>query len=217
MKINLIGISGYAKSGKSTIYSMLKQIGAKEIAFADHLKNTCSKVFNIPRVNFDDQNLKEIPFEKPIHLNLYQINEILSLFKIDVDVDSWIDLTTRTEGTALISPRHIAQYIGTDVLRSLDQDIHIKTALSKIVEEGIYVCSDVRFLNELENVKKAGGFVIGVQRDSVKPDLSKVHISESFIEEIVSKSDYKIVNNGTLEELQNAVRLILEKEKIKAV
>ena len=66
-------------------------------------------------------------------------------------------------------------------------------------------------------MKKAGGFVIGIQRDSVKPDLSNVHASESFIEEIISKADHKIVNHGTLEELKAAVREVLEKEGIKAV
>lgn len=198
----LFGISGYAKSGKTTIASLLAEMGATEISFADHLKNVCSSTFNIPREHFDEQSLKEVPFSSPISLSKIDTLEILEKFNEFDDEKNEI-VSNKHVGVHLKSPRHIAQYVGTDILRAIDPEIHVKTAFRKIDGlPGVFIVPDMRFFNEFEAIKSRNGITIGINRKSVAPDLKSVHESERQIASIVKKCDFVLDNNGSLEKYQ---------------
>lgn len=63
--MRFVGLVGYKQSGKTTVLKYLeKNYDAQEIMLAGHLKDVCAEVFNLPRVSFEDQNLKEKPFKK---------------------------------------------------------------------------------------------------------------------------------------------------------
>ena len=124
--MKVIGLTGFAKSGKSTAAEILKSLGGQEVAFAKHLKDVCSVVFNVPREHFDDQNFKEVPFRTNRLISSADTDEILKYFEIP---DRFMPQTALAHsGTILKSPRHVAQYIGTEVLRTIDQNIHINMA-----------------------------------------------------------------------------------------
>lgn len=203
-KIKIFGLVGFAKAGKSTFLDIFKkEFGAEEVMLANHLKNTSSDVFLIPRSHFDDQSIKEVPFKTPIELTSGHILDICRRFDISEDV-AMSSLAMKHVGTMLTSPRHIAQYIGSELLRSLDSDIHIKTAIRKMNESSseIFVVSDIRFMNELEAFSKYDNFTsVAIKRDAVAPkDLKKVHQSEAAIPSIQERCNFILENNTTKEE-----------------
>jgi hypothetical protein len=208
--MKIIGISGFAKSGKTSLMEAIKEeYNCKEISFASHLKNTCSKVFNIPREYFDDQKLKEKPISTII-LSSNQIHSCITSFDIiQYDFD---EIFAKHENHILTTPRYILQYIGTDILRQLDTDIHIKKAFSETEKDkncNIFVVPDMRFMNEFSFVSQKGT-TIGIIRDSVRPDLSTVHQSESFIDSIVEKCQYKIENNSSFEDFRERAKTLVK-------
>lgn len=203
--MKIIGLTGFAKSGKSTAADILKKQGGKELAFAKHLKDVCSGVFAVERSYFDDQSFKEIPFNYSLHVSENHIAEILNYF--DVPKEHLPATIKAHAGMVLQTPRHIAQYVGTEILRAIDTDIHIKMAF-KLNEgtEGLLICSDVRFQNELAAVQNQGGIVLGISRKAATPaDLINLHPSEKEIPNLIRQSDVIINNEGTLTDFENLV------------
>lgn len=203
--MKIIGLTGFAKSGKSTAAEILKKMGGQEVAFAKHLKDVCALALNIPRSHLDDQSVKEVPFERPKILSEDAIGYILDLFEVPVRHQPAAMLAHK--GVSLTTPRHVAQYVGTEILRSIDSNIHIKMAF-KLNEgnEGLLICSDVRFQNELEAVQNQGGTVLGISRKAATPtDLINLHPSEKEIPNLIRQSDVIINNEGTLADFQNLV------------
>lgn len=201
--MKIIGLTGFAKSGKSTAAEILKEMGGQEVAFAKHLKDVCSVVFDVKRSNFDDQAFKEIPFNFYRSIDDLDIEKILNFFEISTRFIPATQLAHR--GVQMVSPRQIAQYIGTELLRSIDQNIHIKMAfkLNEGSKAPFLICSDVRFENELKAVQETGGQVFGIWRESIVPkDLENLHPSEKEIPELVKRSNLVIHNEKSIEEFQ---------------
>ena len=73
-----------------------------------------------------------------------------------------------------------------------------------------WIITDMRFLNEMEAVKKKGGITIRVNRNL--EESKDQHESETELDN--AEFDYVIDNNGTIEELIEKVREILIQEKL---
>lgn len=205
--MKVIGLTGFAKSGKSTATEILKSLGGQEVAFAKHLKDVCAVVFGIPREHLDDQAFKEVPFEFNRIICGDDIEKILSYFEVESCQIPAAKLAH--SGTIMTTPRHVAQYIGTEVLRTIDQNIHINMAfkLSAKSSAKFLICSDMRFDNELKAVQNTDGLTIGISRQKVVPaDLQNLHPSEKEIPNLISRSDVVVHNEKTIEDLQNTVR-----------
>ena len=121
--MKIIGLTGFAKSGKSTAADILKSLGGQEVAFAKHLKDVCSAVFGISRDHFDNQAFKEVHFAFCQTITKNDIEKILTYF--EVPERFFPETIIKHQNTVLNSPRHVAQYIGTEVLRTIDQNIHV--------------------------------------------------------------------------------------------
>lgn len=205
--MKVIGLTGFAKSGKSTAAETLKSLGGKEVAFAKHLKDVCAVVFNIPRDHFDNQDFKEAIFKFDRIILKEDIDRLLTYFEVPARFIP--ETILKHQGIHLVSPRHTAQYIGTEVLRGIDQNIHIKMAfkLNYDSDSKFLICSDVRFANELEAVRDAGGIVIGVSRNAAIPkDLENLHPSEREIPSLTKRSDIVIFNEKTMQDFQESIR-----------
>jgi len=205
--MKVIGLTGFAKSGKSTAAQILRELGGQEVAFAKHLKDVCAVVFEVPRDHFDDQAFKEVAFDQPIIVNRGQIEDILRYF--DVAAHHMPAAILAHNKTQLKSPRHVAQYVGTEILRSIDQNIHINMAfkLNANSTAKFLVCSDMRFDNELRAVNEQSGLTIGISRKKAVPaNLQNLHPSEAEIPNLISRSDLIVENEGTIEDLQKTVR-----------
>lgn len=221
----IIGLAGVKTSGKSTVANIVKNltknnVEASESALANKLKDVCSEVFNVPRENFDRQDVKEKLFEDGNRfLDLNSISLILNSFKVEVK-QSLVDYFQKNNiiGMKLDTPRKIAQIVGTEVLRATgDEDIHCKNM--PLNENGITIVSDLRFPNEFEYFYKlaAKGYrfiPFYIQRDEAEKHVTKdSHPSETSVF-IFSDKCRKLDNNSTLESLELQIRTVLEDEGI---
>jgi hypothetical protein len=100
--------------------------------------------------------------------------------------------------------RWFLQNIGTEWARNKDEDVWLKLFNEKIktLDSNINVYnSDIRFKNELENMKNQGFLCIKINRNIENNNSSK-HLSEIELDSVSDDSwDYVIDNNGSLEEL----------------
>jgi hypothetical protein len=218
----VIGLAGVKTSGKSTVANIIKRVmgetgmgyNVQEAALADKLKNACSLVFNVPRENFDRQDLKEVPFETPKILFKDRIEAILELFNVE-PTEQLIQkyFTNDIVDMELESPRQIAQIIGTEILRETgDEDIHCKNL--NLNEDGITIVSDLRFPNEFNffNRAKLMGYEflpLYIQRDEAEQYVTEnSHPSETSVFKF-SNQCLGVPNNGSLRGLENKIIQLL--------
>lgn len=90
--------------------------------------------------------------------------------------------------------REFLQYLGTDIMRNIDENVWINRCLKDIEEEQpiLAVIDDCRFPNEVAAIQAAGGKVIGLTRDTEGQDS---HSSENSFKEVWDEMDY-ILDNG---------------------
>jgi dephospho-CoA kinase len=172
----IIGITGRIGSGKTTAAEYLIKNGFKEYSMAGPLKEI-GRIFH-----FEQHQLYGTQEQK------LEINE------------HWG-----------ISSRHFLQKFGTDICRNAlpktipDMKIgdtiwvrlfEIEQAKNPTTN---YVVSDVRFLDEAACIKRMGGKVIRVVRNTETQGDEHKHVSELEMERI--EPDHTIDNNGSYEEL----------------
>lgn len=151
MSIKIVAFCGAKESGKSTSGTLFKDIykgATEEIAFAGHLKNTCSKVFGLEMKFFLDTKLKEKELNSYIRLTKDVIEEVFKEFQItEYDYDKHIRPHI---GQVFDTPRKLLQYIGTDLLHPIDKLIHINFALRNLNPDAVTVITDLRFPQEFD-------------------------------------------------------------------
>ena len=108
------------------------------------------------------------------------------------------------------SPRRLMQTLGTEWGRQLiNPDLWLILAKQRLLNLGPgMVIADVRFENEASWVRAHGGRVIHIERP--KSVAVEAHASEAGIEFKGEEGDIKIVNGGTLEDLQNTIREVFD-------
>lgn len=123
---------------------------------------------------------------------------------IDLTEDYWIAKKEEIIPAIGKSPRELMQTLGTEWGRNfVNEDLWLILARQRLLKLGPgMVIADVRFDNEALWVRKLGGRIIHVRRDLA--ERVKQHASEVGV--TMEEGDGVIVNNGTLEELQQAVK-----------
>jgi hypothetical protein len=235
----IIGINGYAGSGKDTVGTIIQYLQANtNIHLKDVLKKTphhiwwleersgweikkwagklkviASLLTGIPVEKFEDQEFKKVLLGPE-----WGTVTLTPLSSIPVFAD--------IEFNSLMSVRDFLQRLGTDAIRD---NLHINTWVNalmvdyialpqvgpEITEDNDYklpnwIITDTRFPNEAEAIKKADGIIIRVERPGVKP--INPHPSETGLDDW--KFDYVINNDGSLKDLTKKVNKILKKENI---
>lgn len=194
----IIGIVGFAGSGKGTVADMLvDEYGYSKMAFADPLKDATATIFGWPRemVEGDTKESREWR-EKP---------------------DEWWSERLGFE----VTPRWALQKMGTEAGRNVfHKDMWIYALERRITTENVVV-ADVRFPNEIEKIKSLGGHVIRVVRGPEPewydtayrtnfPESDRTNFMEKLYPDvhesewawIGSKFDYVLDNGGTLRDLK---------------
>ena len=129
-------------------------------------------------------------------------------FGIDMNSPYWKDHKEDIIPAFGVSPRQMMQTLGTDWGRQMvNTDVWLLLAKNKLLAQGPgMIVTDVRFENEAAWVRKMGGRVIHVYREDT-PTVA-AHASEAGVTRL--PEDTAIYNAGTLDELQNVVRLVAE-------
>jgi signal transduction histidine kinase len=172
----IIGLSGYAQTGKDTI--------------ADYL----IKNYGFTRVSFAD----------PIREALYKLNPNIRLAESygaslshAVDSMGWEEVK-RLSADA----RELLQRLGTEVGRSMFGDsFWVDMAMEKARSHDKVVFTDVRYPNELQAIVEASGAVWRVVKDNV--GAVNRHASETALDDY--QFEYIIFNNDTIESLYESI------------
>ncbi len=182
----LIGMSGYAQSGKDSCAEfMIENYGFERRAFADKLK-----------------------------LALVHLNPMVDYVSPRSGKVEWFRLTDAIryygglESLKQNSPetRVLLQRLGTEVGREIfGNDFWVNQALGEVFNLKRIVVTDVRFPNEVAAVRARGGQVWRVVRPGVKP--VNAHASETAIDDV--EFDRYIENSGTLEDLYSQLASVM--------
>ena len=187
----IIGLVGFIGSGKGTVRDILvREHGYHGFAFADALKDAVATIFTWPRGLLEGDSNASRAFRER--------------------VDPWWSHKLGYE----VTPRLILQKMGTEACRhGIADNIWIAALEKRIQGYEDVVISDVRFPNEIDFVRSAGGIIVQVNRGNAptKEELSKMHISETAWNYVVP--DYIIDNDGTLQELKDKIKLVLTVEQ----
>lgn len=224
----LIGLVGFAGSGKDTVASYLNQeLDFNKVAFAAALKDVLAAMFGWPRdmiegATKESRAWREEPdlwWEENLNWSKHPLSRLRARF----------------------TPRAAMQLVGTNLLRKEFCDglwlLRVKKQLEETLSDPILVSNkivitDCRFPNEIRLIKEKGGSIIRVRRGS---DPSWFNIAVDAMDEnsatrLVSQEymvdtgihesewawanspvDIIVENNGTLEELYSQVEDVLKR------
>jgi hypothetical protein len=205
-------LTGLKTSGKTTAVKIIKDLmeGSKvqEVMIAKKLKDAVSEVFNIPPNYFEDQNIKEESLGYPVFLTKRKINKIYSAFDIEC-TEKQLNIHL---GKELDTPRQIAQYVGTEMLRDVDSDIHCKK-IDFDKDVSVYIVSDMRFISEFNFFfsKSSEGMFLPcyISNEAASDKLFSLpekerHTSELEVLEVANKC-VRIDNNSSLDHLKDEI------------
>jgi len=232
----IIGINGYAGSGKDTVGTIIQYLkttpsnvsledgldfplthqwwleyesGWEVKKWAGKLKAIASMLTGIPQEKFEDQEFKK------------------TFLNADW-AETGYNETTEKHWLKPMTVRDFLQRLGTDAIRDgLHTNAWVNALMSDYTptqvqwsdgplggyEDGPmpnWIITDTRFPNEAQAIKDAGGLIIRVDRPGVKP--INDHPSEVGLDGW--KFDYKIANVSDLKALTGTVEMILLKENI---
>lgn len=172
----LIGICGDAGSGKDTLANGIAAMDVYFVYnFADPIKSAINAMFGFGPVHWENREWKEKPLD-------------------------WL--------LGTVSPRVLAQSLGTDWGRNMiDSEIWLKIAQQKFaridgtarLEHGRIlglgmIIPDVRFVNEAQWIRDAGGILFKVERPDQEEISESSHASEAGFDPALI--DATITNDG---------------------
>ena len=258
----IIGVSGYAGSGKDTIGRMVQFLKCKDVEgkvfqeiidnplenewwleeqscwqvkkFAGKLKQIASILTGIPEHLFENREYKETLLAS--EWDTYGILRKNGDRQVAIQAEPheqdgvWLKTGENTEVHNSMSIREFLQKLGTDALRDgLHPNVWVNALMAdyepesdkfvRLTEEGFeewqdgdlpnWIITDVRFPNEAQAIKDAGGIIIRVDRPGYKA--TNAHISETALDDW--NFDYKVQNGSDLLSLMFSVHTILNKIK----
>ena len=146
--MQVIGITGWAGSGKSTVAEYLvKEHGFTRLSFAAPLKKmlrTLNPIIgNAPKWATDRTNLHLNDLFAMVEVSLEGAELSTSQAEQEIKESSWGD-----------EYRRLLQVLGTDCIRAVDPDFWVKAAMAQMTNPGgRYVFDDCRFPNEAEAIE----------------------------------------------------------------
>lgn len=176
----LIGLVGYAQSGKDSAADALEERGYTRLAFADGVREALyalNPYVPIPRHIQEDWKLWT-------HMGNTTMHEL-------VEAVGWDRAKTVPE------VRRLLQFMGTEAGRDIHgADCWVNRAMAKAPKGGRVVFTDVRFPNEADAIKRRGGYLVRISRPGYGP--ANGHQSETNIDGI--ECDMLWHNDATLED-----------------
>jgi hypothetical protein len=226
-EINIIGISGYIGCGKDTVGKIIRKLTGVPIKsyvtiedgefkpmmggsewkikkFSDKLKKIASILTGIPVDRFEDREFKNSILGKEWWNNGYN----------NLDPLPGVEQIMQDEPMTV---RKFLQTLGTEAMRdNLHENVWVNALFSDYMTSGIpvypkWVITDCRFPNEATAIKDRGGIVVRINRP-IAGALHSFHSSETQLD--TWDFDYKITNDGTLEDLTAKVTEMLHRFNI---
>lgn len=182
-KAEVIGLTGYAQSGKDTAAGFLIEQGWTRLSFADALRDSLYALNPIV----------------PVGVSQYDLDGAVHTMRVQEIVD---DIGYERAKVDYPEIRQLLQRFGTDVGRALyGETFWVDRVKNQIKSGGKYVISDVRFPNEADMVHSFGGKVWRIKRTGTAAVNS--HISDTGIDSL--PIDGVIPNAATIEHFRDLV------------
>ena len=204
------------KSQEENNWWLEEQSGWEIKKWAGKLKEIASMLTGIPKHKFEDQEFKKTNLPE-------EWNEIQSTVRY-TQKGSYI-----TEQFVPMTVRNFLQKLGTDGLRDgLHENVWVNALMSDYTPDDVqwadgplggyepgtefpnWVITDTRFPNEADAIRKKDGILIRVERPGVKPVNN--HASETSLDDY--NFDHYIPNDGTVEDLAEKIKDVLQFHKI---
>lgn len=198
----IIGLLGFAGSGKGTAADILVSKGFVKESFADPVKDAVASIFGWERKLLEGDTDESREFRETVD------KFWTSKFGYDV------------------TPRYMLQLMGTEAGRDVfHSDLWVSSLEKRMVKNEHTVIADVRFPNECEMIVRNGGFLVRVSRgkdphwynDALKANKEKntdhmskhnIHYSEwAWIGRPVA---YNLDNNSSLLMLESDIKHMLK-------
>ncbi|WP_438470737.1 hypothetical protein [Streptomyces asiaticus] len=180
----IIGLSGYARSGKDTAAQALADRGWRRAAFGDKLREFMLAL---------DPLIPALHGGEPFRLRRY--------------IEAWGWERAKGEHPEV---RALLQRAGTEAgRRVLGANIWVDALFREHEDAPALVISDVRFPNEARAIADRGGVLIRVSRPGVGPKANKygvAHESETALDHW--EFDHVLVNDGTAYDLRQKLRAV---------
>lgn len=187
---NIIGLTGYAGSGKDAAAKTLLDRGFVRVSFADNVREALLRLDPFIPVGESDFEFDGGGRRGTMQLVTRRLSEILEDMDYQVAKESYPEI------------RRLLQRLGTDVVRQMfGDDVWVKAGFAQMEPDWFYVITDVRFPNEGEAIRDAGGEVWRIIRPGVGP--LNDHPSETLVDSVTV--DRIIHNDGSLEDLEERV------------
>lgn len=200
----IIGLLGFAGSGKGTAADILVSKGFVKESFADPVKDAVAAIFGWERTLLEGDTKESRDFRE----------------KRD---EFWSDKFGYE-----VTPRYMLQLMGTEAGRdTFNKDLWIHSLEQRANRNKFTVVADVRFPNECDFIRRVGGFLVRVVRgpepewfdhalhDNAYHSNEKmgnyypnIHYSEWAW--IGQKTDYILTNNGTFDMLEADIKHMLK-------
>lgn len=178
----IIGLSGYAQTGKDTVAKhLVEHYGYNRIAFADPMREALYAL---------NPTITDIPELAGVRLQWL------------VDKMGWDFVKVDSPET-----RGLLQRFGTEVGRKLwGENFWVDRAMEKASQFDLVVITDVRFPNEYQAIKEAGGEVWRIEKvgvDAVNAHASETSLDGHFFDGIIT-------NNSTIDDLYATVDYLMQ-------
>lgn len=209
----IIGICGFIGSGKDTAADYLVNFhGYRRESFASSLKDAVANVFGWDRQMLEGRTTQSREWRE--------------------QRDEWWSTRLGRD----ITPRHVLQYWGTEVIRDgFHDDMWIASLENKIrTSRDNIVITDCRFPNEIAAIRKQGGRIIWIQRGPLpewyeaatranrgeavfQENLKTLGIHPSETAWAGTAFDAEINNNDTIDELFTQLKSLVQSPRASKV
>ncbi|WNN94669.1 deoxynucleoside monophosphate kinase [Streptomyces phage Phredrick] len=181
--MQIVGFSGYARSGKDTAAEALSSLGFVRISFADVLRDFLYEM-----------NPIVVPNYAPNGGSGYRLRDVIEEYGWSGYKDSIFSDDIRRN----------LQVLGTDCGRAmLGDNVWVDALFSNLpYPDGKYAIADVRFPNEADGIRARGGKMYRIEREGIGP--ANDHFSEVALDHY--EFDGFIHNDGSVAHFKDSVR-----------
>ncbi len=210
--MSIIGISGRKQSGKDTVAKMLQYFSLPDVSYTRVNQISYEKWIELER-HKSLQIFKDYSVDQCSEYNIIRYADkvkdivciLLNCSRNDLENETF----KSTPALFGYTPRELLQLVGTDFGRNMiHRNIWIKLTLDDYTENNDWIIPDVRFKNEIDEIKRRSGVIIRVIRPSLK--FEDKHESETDLTDDGGYYDYVIENDSDIDELLEKVSEIYD-------
>jgi hypothetical protein len=149
----ILGLSGYARSGKDTFADLLvAEFEFQKTAYADRLREALYTLNPIVVANGEHHGPVPYGYGGPVYRSLQSV----------IDEYGWEGYKTSPFS---LDVRRLIQVMGTEVGRGIaGEDVWVAATFRNLDLSKNTVITDVRFPNEAQAIKDNGGYIIRIDR-----------------------------------------------------